>query len=191
MRYINLTSGNYEITLLTEEEYEKYNNMHRIPTVNDRWWLRSKGYDQNCTADVLYDGEVSLYGSYFSDGDFAVRPVLKSEILNMPIGTMFAALGNTWWMIDNHFAISADVITHRRFDPDSNDWETSELKKWLEQWGRDREETPTHDYTVFASISFDSITAESEEEAKEMVKAWLRDGIEPDDGSVSFDVWGE
>lgn len=191
MRYINLTSGNYEITLLTKEEYEKYNGMHRIPIVNNWWWLRSPGTDQNHAAIVYRGGSVGDNGNYV-DYDFcAVRPALKSKILNLSVGTMFAALGNTWIMIDDHFAISVDIVSHQKYDDLTSTWETSYLKIWLEKWARDREESATHDYTVIATISFDSITAENEEEAKEMVKAWLRDGIEPDDGSVGFDVWGD
>lgn len=191
MKYIDLHTGNYEITLLTKEEYEKYNGMHRIPIVNDRWWLRSTGYDQVLAAFVNSVGGVCDYGDFVDSGPDAVRPALKSKILNLSVGTMFAALGNTWIMIDDHFAISVDVVSHQKYDDHTNTWETSYLKTWLEKWARDREENATHDYTVITTISFDNITAENEEEAKEMVKAWLRDGIEPDDGSVGFDVWGD
>lgn len=189
MRYINLTSGNYEITLLTKEEYEKYNGMHRIPIVNDRWWLRSPGCDGLCAVCVHRDGGND--NGCLVCNSLAVRPALKSKNLNLSVGTMFAALGNTWIMIDDHFAISVYVVSHQKYDDHTNTWETSYLKTWLEKWARDREESATHDYTVIATISFDSITAKNEEEAKEMVKAWLRDGIEPDDGSVGFDVWGD
>ena len=189
MRYINLTSGTYEVTLLTKEEYEKYNNLHRIPIVNSWWWLRSPGCD-GLNAACVYRDCINDAGCLIF-GRIAVRPALKSGILNLSVGTRFGALGNTWIMIDKNVAISCDTVSHHKYDKDWNIWETSELKKWLEQWASDREESATHDYTVIATINFDSITAENEEEAKEMVKAWLRDGIEPDDGSVGFDVWGD
>lgn len=129
MRYINLTSGNYEITLLTVEEYERYKP--QIPIINDWWWLRSPGYDQIGAAYVGRDGDVDDYVDVGSD-DSAVRPVLKSEAINLPVGEKFISLGNRWVVIDDHVAISEDVITHRRYDKKSNDWETSELKAWLE-----------------------------------------------------------
>jgi len=43
-------------------------------------------------------------------------------------------------MIDDEFAISQDVITHRLYDSNSNEWETSELKVWLEEWAKKGEE---------------------------------------------------
>lgn len=189
MNYVSITSGLYEITLLTKEEYKKYNGMHRIPIVNDLWWLRSTGDDPNYTAFVNYDSRVN--DDYITNKLIAVRPALKSKILNLSVGAMFAALGNTWIMIDDHFAISVDVVSHQKYDDHTNTWKTSYLKVWLEQWARDREETVTHDYYIVATIGFDNVTAEDEDEAKETVKAWLRDGINADDGSVSFDVWGE
>ena len=195
MNYVSITSGLYEITLLTKEEYEKYSELHRIPMVNAAtwWWLQSPGNRKDSKHNVSV---VDAYGEIFGNGtnvgyvDGAVRPVLKSKILNYNVGTCFGALGNTWIMIDDNVAISYDVVSHHRYDAKSNEWETSELKMWLEQWARDREETVTHDYYIVATIGFDNVTAEDEDEAKEMVKAWLRDGIDPDDGSVSFDVWG-
>jgi len=43
-------------------------------------------------------------------------------------------------MIDDEFAISQDVITHRRYDDASNVWEMSELKTWLENWAIEGED---------------------------------------------------
>lgn len=191
MRYINLTSGNYEITLLTKEEYEKYNGMNRIPIVNDWWWLRSPGRDQSSAAHVHRDGSVYDNGDYVDSGYHAVRPVLKSIILNLSVGTMFVALGNTWIMIDDHFAISVDVVSHQKYDNLTNTWETSYLKSWLEKWAINREESVVHDYTIIATVQFQNVSAENKEQAIEQVKAWLRDGIDTDDGSLDFDVWGE
>lgn len=191
MRYINLTSGNYEITLLTKEEYEKYNGMNRIPIVNYWWWLRSPGYDKNVAANVGIGGGVGDYGIGVGNCYGAVRPALKSKILNLSVGTMFTALGNTWIMIDDHFAISVDVVSHQKYDDLTNTWETSYLKGWLEKWAIDREESVVHDYTIVTTVQFQNVSAENKEQAIEQVKAWLRDGIDTDDGSLDFDVWGE
>lgn len=191
MRYINLTSGNYEITLLTKREYEKYNGMHRIPIVRDRWWLRSPGYDLYDAAYVNFDGSVLTLVNHVPDGTTAVRPALKSKILNLSVGTMFVALGNTWIMIDDHFAISVDVVSHQKYDNLTNTWETSYLKSWLEKWAIDREESVVYDYTIIVTAPFQNVSAENKEQAIEQVKAWLRDGIDTDDGSLEFDVWGD
>lgn len=191
MKYIDLHTGEYEITLLTSKEYEKYSSMHRIPAVNDWWWLRSPGHDLGNAIHVFYNGDVDNHGNCVFDDDYAVRPALKSEILNLSVGTMFVALGNTWIMIDDHFAISVDVVSHQKYDDHTNTWETSYLKTWLEKWAIDREESVMRDYTIVATVQFQNVSAENKELAIEQVKAWLRDGIDTDDGLLSFDVWGE
>lgn len=136
MKTINLKSGDYEITLLTAEEYDKYKEI--IPPVKVWWWLRSPGKRQIRVASVYITG--FLNDSFVIDDTLAVRPVLKSEILHLPIGEKFIALGNRWIALDNCFAISEDVITHRRYGDNSNVWETSELKAWLEEWAMEGEE---------------------------------------------------
>ena len=103
------------------------------------WWLRSPGSNSNYAADVVNVGSVLVYGLLVNIDNFAVRPALKSAILNLPIGEKFIALGNRWIMIDDGFAISEDMITHRRYDSESNVWETSELKAWLEAWAKEGE----------------------------------------------------
>ena len=137
MKTISIKSGNYEITLLTKDEYEQYKD--RIPPVNYWWWLRSPG---SCSDDAAYVngfGSVGNGGGDVNYDDGAVRPVIKSMSLNFPIGECFIALGNRWVMIDNCMAISQDVITHRQYDPKENVWETSELKQWLEEWAKEGE----------------------------------------------------
>ena len=137
MKTIKLHAGEYEITLLTEEEYEAHRE--QIPPVNGWWWLRSPGYNSYDAADVSSVGSVSDGGNDVSNDYLAVRPALKSAIFNLPIGEKFIALGNRWIVIDDGFAISEDVITHRRYDRKSNVWETSELRQWLEEWAKEGE----------------------------------------------------
>ena len=137
MKTIKLHAGEYEITLLTEEEYEAHRE--QIPPVNHWWWLRSPGFYSNRAAGVNDGGSVDVYGLNINYGNLAVRPALKSAIFNLPIGEKFIALGNRWIVIDDGFAISEDVITHRRYDRKSNVWETSELRQWLEEWAKEGE----------------------------------------------------
>ena len=138
MKTIHLKAGDYEITLLTAEEYEKHKD--RIPIVNDWWWLRSPGRNQAYAAHVSTDGSVYSYGYSVDFSYYAIRPALKSSILNLPIGKSFIALGNRWVMIDKGFAISQYIIDRMRYDTKSNKWETSEIKQWLEEWAKEGEE---------------------------------------------------
>lgn len=137
MKTINLKSGEYEITLLAKKEYELYRD--RIPLFDNWWWLRSPGLYSNYVAYVLCCGDILNYGGIVGNS-YGIRPALKSKALNLPIGESFAALGNRRVMIDNGLAISEDVITHRRYDSESNVWETSELKTWLESWAKEGED---------------------------------------------------
>ena len=137
MKIIELHTGEYEITLFTKEEYEAHRE--QLPLVTDGWWLRSPGDYFYYAADVDNGGFVNEYGDDVNYDYNAIRPALKSAIINLPIGEKFIALGNRWLMIDDGFAISEDVITHRRYDSKNNEWETSELKEWLEDWAKDGE----------------------------------------------------
>lgn len=132
MKHIDLKHGEYEITLLTEEEYWRCEEL--IPAIYDYWWLQSPGNGQDDAAGVNYGGYGVSYGV-----NLGVRPALKSEAINLPVGERFIALGNRWVVIADHVAVSEDVVTHRRYDKKSNDWETSELKAWLEDWAKDGE----------------------------------------------------
>ena len=137
MKTIELHTGEYEITLLTKEEYEAYKE--QIPLIYDWWWLRSPGGSSNYAAGVGSGGSVDDGGDGVNDVTVAVRPALKSKIIDLQIGEKFIALGNRWVMIGDGFAISEDVITHQRYDSESNVWETSELKAWLEAWAKEGE----------------------------------------------------
>ena len=138
MKHIDLKHGEYEITLLTVEEYERYKT--QIPHVNVWCWLRSPGDDQNYAASVFDDSDVYGIVDHVINAFYAVRPALRSEIIDLPIGERISALGNRWTVINTGLAISNEVVARKRFDGNSNVWETSELKKWLEEWAREGED---------------------------------------------------
>lgn len=132
MNDISLNDG-VEITLLSVEEYE--NMCEHIPHLNYWWWLRSPGYDQRYAAGVDLFGDVYYGGGSVSNDYGAVRPALKSDVFKKEnIGTEFAAFGNRWTVCGEGFAISDCEISFRRFDAKSNDYETSEVKKFLKEW---------------------------------------------------------
>lgn len=124
--------GNTEITLLSIEEYESIKE--HIPYLNCWWWLRSPGGSQSRAASVDGDGLVNYDGDYVDEGDDCVRPALKYKILNPIIGMVFSAFGNRWTVCGKGIAISNGAIDFRRFDAKSNEYETSEIKKFLEEW---------------------------------------------------------
>ena len=130
----NVFLDKYEITLLTVEEYRKYKSA--VPNIEDWWWLRSPGCDDSRAAYVCPKGAVLSRGDGIRSDDDAVRPALKSDEIILAVGEQFIALGNRWTVIGPGVAISNGIIATRRYDSESNVWETSELKAWLEAWAR-------------------------------------------------------
>lgn len=130
MKELNLK--NYEITLLTSEEYKTFRA--NIPCVICWWWLRSPGRYYEYALAVNSDGSVNYDGDNVNYHLNAVRPVLKSNDIDLQIGAKFIAIGNRWVVIGEHIAISESVISFRSYDSMNNHWESSELKQWLEEW---------------------------------------------------------
>ena len=133
-----------EVALLSIEEYEKYKNI--IPLLNKCWWwLRSPGHAQPFAARVDDDGGVYERGGLVDFGYDAVRPALKiktSEVNCFDIGDTVSFqndyIGDEYIVLDKLpnnilYILSKDIVAIRRFDPESNVWETSELKQWLEE----------------------------------------------------------
>lgn len=127
------------ITLLSIEEYEKYKeNICAVKTWY--WWLRSPGYDENYTAVVRGSGLVSHYGSSV-DITYGVRPalIINLESSNLQISDKFKVKGYTWTVISDTLAICDEIIGEESFRdnlraPDANDYEASDVKKYIEEW---------------------------------------------------------
>lgn len=133
-----------EITLLSIEEYETL--CERIPHLNCWWWLRSPGYDQR-RATYVYGGNDIVYGDYVDNDSYAVRPALKSDWIfkDIEIGSKINAYGNTWTVISDELALSDYIINFRRFDGESNNYEESEIKQYLEEWLDEKERETLYD----------------------------------------------
>lgn len=131
-----------KIFLLSAEEYKKYKD--KIPFVPVSWWLRSPGLLQWNAAVVLRNGGVHTYGSGVYYNAVAVRPALQIDNLksnNLKIGDRFGEADCSWIVIDNDLAIAEVPIAWRRFDAESNNYETSEVRKFLLDWYAARTKT--------------------------------------------------
>lgn len=122
------------IFLLSDTQFEEYKSI--IPPIPNRWWLQTSDPDT-----VSYVKTINPYGEEVlfphANETIYVRPAL---VLNdaMSVGCMFEFAGLEWTIVSNIYkttvAVCDDVIAQRRFDPKSNEWKTSELKAWLEEW---------------------------------------------------------
>lgn len=129
------------VFLLSIEEYKKYEN--NIPIVKNWWWLRSPGIYQYCAAGVYGDGSVSYNGSIVHNDDDAVRPALrisnlKSSNLKFVKDDYLIYCGTTWLKIDDGLYIIENDIGCHSFDANSNDYESSEIRKFLLDWYEER-----------------------------------------------------
>lgn len=129
-----------EVTLLSETEYLECNP--HIEQINEWWWLRSPGYYKFDAAFVYSDG--SLYNTSVRNDSGYVRPALRISNLessNLKIDGKLELDGKTWTVISNELALCDSWVKQMAFRSDwqamdANQYEKSDVKKWLDEYGR-------------------------------------------------------
>ena len=133
-----------EITLLSVEEAKKA--PEDLRAIGEWWWLRSPGLSGFRASFVNLDGYVYAGGSRVGISDTAVRPALRVSNLNsvnLQIGDEVALADHTWTVIPGGMALMNDIIGYHPFRKDwqakdANDYEKSDVKKYLEAWAKER-----------------------------------------------------
>lgn len=126
-----------EVTLLSLEEYYKYKDL--IPETLDLnfWWTKTSVGIVSAYAIDDVDGSVYEFGYGVNLNSMGVRPVLKLSGKGLKPKGRVLIDGNWFTILDvktNALAISDKILFKSRFnDTYDNDWETSLLKKDLEQ----------------------------------------------------------
>ena len=128
-----------DVTLLTKEEAETLPK--EIRNIDKWWWLRSPSHSQFGAALMASYG--APYYDYVNSSGVGVRPALKIESTNLTKGDKFEMAGQKWTVINEDTALCDDIVgkAHFRKDwkaPDANDYEASDIKKWLAEWARER-----------------------------------------------------
>lgn len=129
-----------EVTLLSETEYLECKP--HIKPISGWRWLRSPGHIQLHAALVFGDGSLGNIGVYNDFG--CVRPALRISNLessNLKIDDKFELDGKTWTVISNELALCDSWVKQMAFRPDwqapdANQYEKSDVKKWLDEYGR-------------------------------------------------------
>lgn len=118
-----------EITLLSVEEAKK---IHQSIRARGEWcWLRSPGFKQGYAAYIMYGGGVIDVGHNVNYDNYTVRPAFRINNLKSEIGDRIM-IGETWCTVIDEGLILADYsICEHRFDKNSNVWEISELKEFI------------------------------------------------------------
>ena len=132
------------ITLLSAEEAKEVPEDLRV--IREWWWLRSPGYYAYRASLVTNDGYVDTDGHTVDDHDNAVRPALRVSNLNsvnLQIGDEVALADHTWTVIPGGMALMNDIIGYYPFRKDwqaedANDYEKSDVKKYLEAWAKEK-----------------------------------------------------
>jgi hypothetical protein len=134
------------ITLLEKKEYSKYKSL--IPVKDRYWWLKTS-YSMTMFSVFAVDNTGNLYNAVCYTAKLDVRPLCVFEFSsddpifwskhNKLIGTSMKFGNYSWTILDikgnEIYALCEQILAKRIFSTGSNEWETSELKAWLEAEG--------------------------------------------------------
>lgn len=118
-----------EITLLSIQEAGKV--PISILACGKWWWLRSPGYYEYTAISVLNSGLIDENGRIVGAVSTPVRPAFRINNLESEIGSKII-VGKTWCtVVDEGLVLADNPICNHRFDKNSNIWESSELKEFI------------------------------------------------------------
>ena len=124
-------------TLLSIEEAESLLTKEELK-YRYWWWLRSPGNLSKYAALVYNDGGVGYNGISVIYGDSCVRPALKISNLqssNLSIGDVFEVGDYKFRIISENLAwLYEQNIGQLRFDEETNIYEQSEIKQFVDNW---------------------------------------------------------
>lgn len=119
--------------LLSVEETEN------IPTWilanGEWWWLRSPGYNSYHAVIIHSNGYIYNIGRDIDYYTVEVRPALKVlNLSELEIGETVKVFNRMAQYIGNGKVLLCESIFKSRFDEESNNYETSEVKYKLDEW---------------------------------------------------------
>lgn len=125
------------ITLLSLDEAESL--PEDIRAIDKWYWLRSPGFNCYNAALIYFDGSVFDYGNLVYCDFGAVRPALKISNLksyDFEDYSKVRLFDKDWFVLNNlnYLLLAPGDLGNHRFDEKSNNYETSEIKKFLENW---------------------------------------------------------
>ena len=121
-----------EITLLSLEDYER--NHYIIPTSDNWWWLKSGSPFRRNVAYVFIDGDAYAQG-YKVTSCADIRPLIyidNEKSKDLVPGSVVKIGKYTATVLSDRSCLIDYGVCRRRFDSDYNDYERSEIKKYLQ-----------------------------------------------------------
>lgn len=127
-------------TLLTVDEAKQLSG--KLRAYDNKWWLKSPGFDFDFAAIVNYGGFVDSIGNNVSSDNDIVRPALiisNLESSDLKIGDTFEFGGKQFEIISDNRALCVGDIGYSVFREnqeasDANDYEKSDVKKYVDDW---------------------------------------------------------
>jgi hypothetical protein len=142
--YINNIKGDeiMDLQLITLPSLKDFTAYHSIiPPIDNWWWLKtSVSYAHTLVHTVTKGNLVDARGCDLRSGGIRPLIIFTADIADSAFwckpGAVFSYMGYQWILLDTNsvrmFALCNDIIGTHRFDAESNNWKTSELKKWLQ-----------------------------------------------------------
>lgn len=124
-----------EVFLLSDEEWVQAKKIPSVPVEQPRWWwLRSCGANSDFVCCVDSDGGIHghfcIYYTWHN-----VRPAFRIASLAyhdfQPGDKILVGKKTVCTVITEEIALADNILSDHRFDPDNNDWETSEIKTFI------------------------------------------------------------
>ena len=135
------------ITLLSVEESQKLSK-DILHCESDDWWLRSPGNSDDKAAVVRGLDDCVDQDGCSVDDEYGVRPALRvhpfhSNPYGVRIGDTIRLFGYKWTVISDTLLLCNDLVDDIPFRKngkaeDTNDYEKSDIKKWLENWYKEQ-----------------------------------------------------
>lgn len=119
-----------QITLLTIEQAEKVPK--NVLARNDWWWLRTAGQHPNFAAFVDEDGDIYEEGFIVYHAYNGVRPAFRITGVSLDFNELVYIGKLPCTAIDKDLVLANELICDHRFGRETNDWETSEIKAFIE-----------------------------------------------------------
>lgn len=141
-----------KLFLLTEEQYES--NEDLIPSNGD-WWLNEPYSIDNDMYIRHVHSDCEVYDTFVCDGSIGVRPAFKFKNDNhiykndnriydeLELGSIIHFGNLKWIKLNDGIYLSKDILFNYRFDEDTYDYNTSDIRKKLkecEPWWFTKEE---------------------------------------------------
>lgn len=129
VHYDGWAANEVKITLLTEEQAEKL-----PPKMLEKgawWWLRSPD-DFYCATIADYNGLMYYNSADVGNTRGGVVPVFEFPSLRAKIGDKVYVGKLRCTVIGENLALADKVVCEHCYDEKSSDWETSELKAFIE-----------------------------------------------------------